>query len=327
VAHAHLVDPRAIHFTSAMTLVAGGTSGTVQAVRTAASWVEVVAGRYPHTTATGQLARFRDDLFGTVGGLAYDEATGTVYISERDQILAITIVDPDDETTWTIATLTGGAAGFADGALAVARFRSPTGLYMDTAAHTLYVADTGNHVVRAIALSASTVSTVAGLPAQRGLFGDGGPATAGLLFAPEAVTRCTNGDLFVADTGNHRVRRIAAGTGVISTVLGDGVPASSGEGAPATTFPINAPRSLACDARGNLFVTSTTTVRLLPSDAGGQVDGSGPVETIYGASRVAFPEIVTACLSGLSVVDAKTVQITDACSGVLIQLERAIVTP
>jgi len=81
---------------------------------------------------------------------------------------------------------------------------------------------------------------------------------------PQALTRCANGGIFVADTGNHRVRRIAASTGVISTVLGVGVAASSGEGEPSSTFPIDAPPGLTCDAGGNPLVSSTATVRLPP---------------------------------------------------------------
>jgi hypothetical protein len=65
------------------------------------------------------------------------------------------------------------------------------------------------------------VTTIAGTPQTLGLFGDSGAAVDALLYAPQAVARCGNGDLFVADTGNNRVRRIAAGTATITTVLGD----------------------------------------------------------------------------------------------------------
>jgi sugar lactone lactonase YvrE len=241
----------------------------------------------------------------------------------------VTVVDPADENTWTIAPLANvaGAAGFADGDAATARFRAPTGLYLDAAAQILYVADTGNHVVRAIDLSggpgAATVSTVAGTPQVLGYFGDGQPATEALLYQPQAVTRCGTGDLFIADTGNHRVRRVAAGTGTISTVLGDGVPASSGQGSPAETFPVDTPLGLACDDLGNLFVTSRTAVRLLAADDTGTIDGAGAVQTIYGAvPRDSFPAAVSFCLTGLAIVDDATVQVTDSCTGLLVELSR-----
>jgi sugar lactone lactonase YvrE len=323
---AHLADPRAIVVTPSFTLFAGGTSGTIQGA--SGSSVEAVAGRYYQDVATGTLARFRDPNFGNVGGVAYDATGGFIYLTESsaDRIHVITMVDPADPNTWTIAPFANvsGTDGFGDGAAATATFRNPTGLYLDTTMHVLYVADTGNHVVRAIDLGANTVSTIIGKPATRGYFGDGGSATSALLFAPEAITRCTNGDLFVADTGNNRIRRVAASTNVISTVLGDGTAASSGEGEPATSFPVDAPRGLACDALGNLFVTSTSTVRLVPADANGIVDGSGAVHTIYGAPpATSFPASVTRCLTGLAVVDATSIEITDSCSGLLVALHRA----
>ena len=142
----------------------------------------------------------------------------------------ISEVNPADPSTWTIATLanTAGTAGFADGAAATAQFREPTGLYLDAATHTLYIADTGNHAIRALDLQSKMVTTVVNTSHSLGFAGDGGPATAALLYRPTALTRCPNGDLFIADTGNNRIRRVTAGT--ITTVLGDGVPRIVGRG-------------------------------------------------------------------------------------------------
>ena len=246
-----------------------------QRIRAGGDTLETWIGRYPQDTPTDDLARYRDGGFGEVGGVAIDEAAGRIYLTETstDRLHVVSMVDPDDPRTWRIATVGAGVAGFADGALASARFRAPRGLRLESATHTLYVADSGNHVIRAIDLTAQTVTTIAGTPATRGYFGDDLAATAALLDGPTALTLAPSGDLFVADTGNQRVRRIAAGTGIITTVLGDGVAASSGEGAPATAFPVNAPRGLTTDARGNLYVTSSTALRLLPADGDDAVDG------------------------------------------------------
>jgi sugar lactone lactonase YvrE len=337
LAQAQLADPRALVVAPAFTLVAGGSSGTIQAMRPATAWLDVVAGRYPQNVPTGMLARFRDLDFGTVSGVAYDAGANVIYLTESvstnaepgNRVLAITIVDPTDANTWTIAPLANalGTAGFSDGPASTAEFRAPTGLYFDPTAHQLYVADTGNHVIRAIDLSSgiasATVSTIAGVAETRGFFGDGGAATNALLYEPQAITECANGDMFVADTGNQRVRRIAAGTNAISTVLGDGSVSSSGEGSPASSFPVNGPLNLACDAVGNLFVTSTSAVRMVLADTSGVVDGSGPVRTIYGQPpHDSFPSSVTRCLAGLAVVDATTVQVTDSCTGILVELRR-----
>ncbi len=323
-ATARLADPQAFAVGSTFTFIAGGSSGTVEALR--GGHVTAVAGRYPQAVSTGALARFRTGAFGSVGGVAVDDTAHVIYITETssNRLHMITEVDPSDPATWTIATLANvaGTAGFADGGADTARFRAPTGLYLDAAASTLYIADTGNHAIRALDLQAHTVSTIINTTHALGFAGDGGPAANALLFEPTAVTRCGNGDFFIADTGNNRIRRVAGGT--ISTVLGDGVPASSGEGAPARTFPVDQPRGLACDSLGDLFVTSASTVRLLPASDAGVVDGSGVVQTIYGTPpRTAFPSSVTACLTGLAVTGAAQVQVADECTGLLVQLDRA----
>jgi hypothetical protein len=86
-------------------------------------------------------------------------------------------------------------------------------------------------------------------------------------------------------------------------------------GNPAKTFPVDGPRSLACDDFGNLFVTSTATVRLLPATDDHVVDGNGAVQTIYGAPpRDHFPASVTSCLTGLAVTGPTHVQVADACA-------------
>jgi len=255
-----------------------------------------------------------------------------VFLAETsaNRLDMIQVVDPAKVDTWTIAVLDASTTpGFKDGALATAMFRQPTGLFLDTAAHALYVADTGNHVIRKIDLSSgtgtATVTTIAGEPATRGFFGDDGPATLALLDLPQAITRCANGDLYIADTGNERVRRIAAADGKISTVLGDGTGASAGEGAPSSLFSVDTPLGVACDQLGNVYVSSRNTVRVVsPPGTSTIADGNGPVVTIYGKPpRASFPANVTQCLTGLAVIDTATVRVVDACAGLLVELTRS----
>jgi len=85
---------------------------------------------------------------------------------------------------------------------------------------------------------------------------------------------------------------------------------------------VDAPLQLACDSIGNLFVTSTSTVRMVLADAAGVVDGTGAVRTVYGLPPRSFPSSVTRCLAGLAIVDAATVRITDTCTGILVELRR-----
>ena len=128
---------------------------------------------------------------------------------------------------------------------------------------------------------------------------------------------------FLFPDSQSRVRRLEAGTGIITTVLGDGVSASSGQGSPAHSFPVNRPFGLACDSVGNLYVSSTSTVRLVIADDAGVVDGTGQVQTVFGAPpRDDYPASVARCLTGIAVVDDETVQVVDSCAGVLVELAR-----
>jgi cysteine-rich repeat protein len=129
---ATLASPMALEVTGPFTLFAGGAAGVVQAIRAGGAALETLAGRYPHAQATGVLARYRNDSFGSIGGVAYDGAVGAgggLYLSESSasRLHLVTIVDPADQGTWTITALGAGSPGFADGALATARFRAPGG--------------------------------------------------------------------------------------------------------------------------------------------------------------------------------------------------------
>lgn len=329
LAQARLADPEALVVAAPFQLVAAGTSGTLEAI--SATSLDVVAGRYPNDpgVVTTNLARFRDKIFGDVGGVAFD-GVASIYLTEsnpaeagHEQVHVVTVTDPGTPETWTIADLASGSAGDQDGPIATAELSQPTGLYRDPTTGVVYVADTGNNVIRAIDAAGANISTFAGAARTSGGFsGDGGPASSALFAQPHAITRCPNGDFFIADTFNHRVRRIA-GDGTITTVLGDGATASSGEGAPANTFAVDYPRGLACDDLGNVFVTSTSTVRMLLADDTGVIDGTGSVRTIYGAPpRTTFPASATQCLRAVAIVDVTHVRITDSCTGMLIELER-----
>lgn len=327
IAVAFLADPRMFVRTPDFTLVAGGSTGTVQALRS--TTLETVAGRYKHLAPTGSLARFQSLNFASlegIGGVAYDAATSRIFFSGDNTLHVVTVSNPADATTWSKAIFNSPTvpndAGWRDGPIATALFRQPEGMYLDETEHALYIADTGNHAIRVIDLDTNIVDTIGGIAETRGFFGDGGPAESAALYGPRAITRCPNGDIFVADTGNHRVRRIDI-AGTISTVLGDGIPASSGEGSPANTYPVDSPLGLACDAFGNVFVTSTSTVRLLAASDTGIVDGFGAVHTIFGgASGVSAEGVDARCLTGILAIDATTVQTVD-CAGALIQVQRS----
>ncbi len=324
LSRAGLVDARALVTLADRTLVANGTAGTVESV--GAARVEVAIGRYQQDVPTGMLARYRDTRFGAVTGLAYDVANQRLYVSEasNNRIDLVTLVDPAKPETWTIAPFANdaGTTGMTDGPVHAAQFRSPSGLHLDTATNTLFVADTNNHTIRAIDLAQNMVRTIAGTAMAKGFAGDGGPALAAQLDTPRALAMCPNGDLFVADTNNNRVRRIASGTLTISTVAGTGTADTVGEGMPATAYPIAAPRGVACDQDGSLAVSSTTTVRRLQA-VNGVVDGTGVAATIFGHFRDSFPASASTCLTGVSFTAPSVLRLLDSCAGTLVELRPA----
>ena len=95
-----------------------------------------------------------------------------------------------------------------------------------------------------------------------GYGGDGGPAPDARFFAPEGVAVDTDGTLFVADTLNHRVRRVDAGTGEVTTVAGTGLVGDSGDGASAASAQLASPTALALDGAGHLLIADTGNRRV-----------------------------------------------------------------
>jgi sugar lactone lactonase YvrE len=126
----------------------------------------------------------------------------------------------------------------------------PGGLAYDAQGN-LYFAETGNHVIRKVS-PAGVLTIIAGTGVQ-GFAGDGGPAIAALLDSPAAVALDAAGDIFLADTHNHRIRRVDAVSGVIATVAGTGIAGSSPDGTLAASAQVNLPSALAFDSAGNLY--------------------------------------------------------------------------
>jgi DNA-binding beta-propeller fold protein YncE len=114
-----------------------------------------------------------------------------------------------------------------------------------------------------------------------GFGGDEGPAGEAMLNAPSAVAVDGEGNLYIADTGNHRIRRVDAATGVITTVVGNGRPGFSGDGGSATEARLRLPAGVAADGEGNLFIADTGNHRVRRVDA-----LSGQIMTIAGNGRI-----------------------------------------
>src|SRR5204862_8328112 len=108
-----------------------------------------------------------------------------------------------------------------------------------------------------------------------GFSGDGGPATAAALYNPTGVALDGAGNLFIADGGNQRIRRVDAGTGTITTVAGNGTSGVSGDGGPATAAALDAAGGAALGGAGHPFIEAGDRRLGREGAAGGATNTAG----------------------------------------------------
>ncbi|MCM3494635.1 S-layer homology domain-containing protein [Paenibacillus lactis] len=182
----------------------------------------------------------------------------------------------------TISTVAGnGTAGSSGdgGAAWMAQLNYPYGVAVDSGGN-LYIADTLNHRVRKVDASGN-INTVAG-NGTAGSSGDGGAAASAQLNKPFGVAVDSGGNLYIADTLNHRVRKVDT-SGNISTVAGNGTAGSSGDGGAAASAQLNKPYGVAVDSGGNLYIADTFNHRIR------KVDASGNISTVAGTGTAGNP--------------------------------------
>ena len=161
-----------------------------------------------------------------------------------------------DLTSRRTSTVAGnGQRGYSGdgGAATDAALNMPHEIQFDAAGH-LYIAERDSHVVRKVEAATGRISTLAGTGVA-GFAGDGGPAAAALLRQPHSiVVDGARGWLLICDIGNHRVRRVFLASGTIDTFAGTGGRQSTPDGAPLADTPLNGPRTLAIDGRGDFYL-------------------------------------------------------------------------
>jgi uncharacterized protein (TIGR03437 family) len=161
----------------------------------------------------------------------------------------------------TLQTAAGnGSRGSAgdEGAARLAQLNTPSACATDSGGN-LFIADTANHAIRRVS-PAGVISTVAGTGAA-GASGDDGAATAARLDSPRGVAVDDLGDIFIADTGNQRIRQVTP-DGVIHSIAGTGAAGFAGDGSPATAALLNAPQGLFLDGAGDLYFADSGNNRI-----------------------------------------------------------------
>ena len=185
-----------------------------------------------------------DSLFGQLQGVAAD-SNGNFYLTEMSagQIVKVT---------------SGGTLSFIGSG-----FSSPRGIIFDSSGN-LYIADTGNHKVKKMT-PGGTITTIAGTgtagaPTE-------GTATSSALRSPSGVAVDSSGNVYIADSGNHRIEKVTP-EGVLSIIAGTGTSGAPTAGA-ATSSNLNYPRGVAVDASGNVFIADTLNNRIEKVTPGG----------------------------------------------------------
>ncbi|MFJ6252064.1 MULTISPECIES: NHL repeat-containing protein [unclassified Streptomyces] len=244
-------------------------------------------------------------------GLAFDSA-GNLYIAERDRH-RVQKMAPDGTITTVVGS--GGSLGRYEygfsgdnGHAADALLSSPRGLCVD-GDDNLYIADSGNNRVRKVDRD-GIITTVAGTGQAR-FGGDGGQATEALLDCPHGLARDIYGNLYIADRGNHRVRKVDR-DGVVTTVAGTGQDVSGGDGGQAEQAGLQSPYGLAMDPCGNLCIADGYGYRVRKI--------SGPQERSMVIRQVKVPQ------AGLGEIAELTVEITARRPGQAVDAKTVVQT-
>jgi sugar lactone lactonase YvrE len=188
-------------------------------------------------------------------GVAVDKA-GNLYIADTSNHRVRKV-----DTSGTITTVAGnGTESFSGdgGAATRASLNFPTGVTMDRAGD-LFITDQSNHRIRKVN-AAGVITTVAG-NGDAGFSGDHAAATNASLDLPIGTAVDSTGNLYIADTSNHRIRRVST-DGMVTTVAGNGIGGFSGDGSTASRATLNSPSGVAVDVAGNLYIADSSNNRI-----------------------------------------------------------------
>ncbi len=187
-------------------------------------------------------------------GIAVDRAAN-IYIADRHNHCVRRV----DNATGTVTTLAGnGSSGFSgdDGAASRAGMVEPNGLALGPEQRQLFIADVADHRVRVVDLVTGFIWTFAGT-GEAEHSGDSGPAAAAGIHGARAVKVVADGTLYILERQGSTLRRVDAGTGIITTVAGTGARGYAGDGGPALAAVFDAPKEFTIDRDGNLLIVDT----------------------------------------------------------------------
>lgn len=215
---------------------------------------------------------FQDPVAVAVSGNGIFSEAPRVFIADD----AACVIWINGFTTFEIFAGTYGSCGWSGdgGAATSAQLGHPEDVAVDGAGN-VYFVDASSGVVRKVDPS-GTITTVAGDPEKAGgFFGDGGPAKNAAMSDPNGIALDAAGNLYIADTNNHRIRKVDL-AGIITTVAGTGTAGFSGDGGAATSAELDAPFGVRADTVGNLFIADSNNNVIR------KVDLTGKISTVAG---------------------------------------------
>jgi sugar lactone lactonase YvrE len=275
-----------------------------------------VATGYISTVAGNGTAGFSGDsgaatsaMLSWPNGVAVD-GSGNIYIADRSnyRIRKVTVA------TGIISTIAGNGGGGIysgeGGPATSASLDSPYGVAVDGSGN-VYIG--GGCCIRKVTVATGNISTIAG-NGTGGYSGDGGAATSAMLWWANSIAFDSSGNIYIADYLNYRIRKVTVSTGIITTVVGDGVQASgyTGDGISATSMQLRNASSVDIDLAGNIYISDggihrvfkvTTSTGIINSIVGGGAtygDGGAAI-----SAQLSFP-------SGIAVDSTGNVYIVDA---------------
>ena len=309
---AELMEPFAVYVDGLGNLYfCDAFASVIREVAAATGIIQTIAGNGTASFSGDNVPATNSELAtGSESGVSVD-GSGNIFIADTNNFRIREAV----AATGKIQTIAGNGTNGYNGDLGPAtsaELDHPNGIFLDSFGN-LFIADTGNFVIREFFAATGNIRTVAGNGIQ-GFSGDGGQATSaelggptnritGGLFSfwgPEGVFVDRSGNIFIADTVNFRIREVAAATGIIQTVAGNGTPGFSGDGGPATSAELGGfiipaingiygPESVFVDDAGNVYITDTQNNRI--REVGGPNNttiGPGVIQTIAGNGTPGF---------------------------------------
>ena len=203
------------------------------------------------------------------------DAAGALYIADSMNGLVRRV----DAVTGVISVVAGGgngsgSDGIGDGAAAGnSRLNDPLSVALDASGN-VYIADTGNSMIRRVDATSKIITTVAGNGIS-GYSGDLGPATSASLQSPAGVRLDSAGNIYIADKGANVIRQVNSASGLIRTIAGTGAQRYVGDGGSPINATLNAPAGLALDSNGTVYVADLTN--------------NAVRKIVFGATPVPFP--------------------------------------